>query len=251
MTELQVKIQFYEGPLDLLLHLIQKNEVDLHEIPVTLITAQYLEYLDLMETLNIELAADFLVMAATLIYLKSRLLLLREEDDEPEEVQTNLVEPLLARLSEKEITFQDAAGALARRQRLGRDVFGRGTAEFAPDAPIHDGSIEASLFELVEAFRRVSDQKPPEPTLEFVVESKTLAGRILEIQIFLKARAQCTFEELCAADRNQRELILSFLSILELARVGFLRLYQDSPLSRTLRLFLANPEAKLSTTELT
>jgi len=243
MSELSVKLNIYEGPLDLLLHLVQKNEVDLNEIPVALITSQYLDYLELMEALNMEVAADFLVMAATLIYLKSRLLLPREEDAGPEEIQTSLIEPLLARLGEREITFLDAAWALGRRRLLDRDVFGRGVsppAEIAADNSL----VEASLFDLVDAFRRVSDQKPPEPTLEFVTEPKTLACRLAEIQAFLKARAQSTFEELCALDRSRGEIILSFLSVLELARVGFLRLYQDFRQSRTLRLFLADPEAQ-------
>jgi len=242
MTELSVKLQIYEGPLDLLLHLVQKNEVDLNEIPVALITAQYLEYLELMEALNMEVAADFLVMAATLIYLKSRLLLPREENGEPDEAQTSLIEPLLARLGEKEVTFLDAAWALSQRRVLDRDVFGRGVAK--PAETVSDNFIEASLFDLVDAFRRVSDQKPPEPTLEFVTEPKTLACRLAEIQAFLKDKAQGTFEELCALDRNRGEIILSFLSVLELARVGFLRLYQDLRQSRSLRLFLADPEAK-------
>jgi segregation and condensation protein A len=214
---------------------------------VALITSQYLEYLDLMEALNVEVAADFLVMAATLIHLKSRLLLPSEEDFEPEEIQTNLVEPLLARLGEKEITVLDAARALGQRRLLDRDVFGRGgSIEFET---VNDGFIQPSLFDLVDAFRRVSDQKPPEPTLEFVVEPKTLACRLAEIQAFLKTKAQSTFEELCAQDRDRGEVILSFLSVLELARVGFLRLYQDLRQSRTLKLFLADPEAEPLTTE--
>jgi segregation and condensation protein A len=250
MTELSVKLQIYEGPLDLLLHLIQKNEVDLNEIPVALITSQYLEYLDLMEALNVETAADFLVMAATLIYIKSRLLLPREENFEPEEeIQTSLVEPLLARIGEKEFTFPDIAGALGRRRILGRDVFGRG--DLAQVDTVNNGFVGASLFDLVDAFRRVSDQKPLEPTLEFVAEPKTMACRLAEIQAFLKARAQSTFEELCARDRDRGEIILSFLGVLELARVGFLRLYQDLRQSNSLRLFLADPEAEPLTLEFT
>jgi len=250
MTELPVKLQIYEGPLDLLLHLVHKNEINLNEIPVALITSQYLEYLDMLEALNMEVAADFLVMAATLIHLKSRLLLPREEDYEPEEAQLNLlVEPLLARLGEKEVTFMDAAGALGRRQRLGWDVFGRGVSiEFEA---VNEGFIGTSLFELVEAFRRVSDQKPPEPTLEFVTEPKTLACRLAEIRAFLRAKAQTTFEELCAVDRDRGEVILSFLSVLELARVGFLRMYQDIRQGRSFRLFLADPEAEPLSLEFT
>jgi segregation and condensation protein A len=242
MNELSVKLQIYEGPLDLLLHLVQKNEVDLNEIPVALITSQYLEYLDMMEALNVETASDFLVMAATLIYIKSRLLLPREENFEPEEIQTSLIEPLLARIGEKEFTFQGIAGALSRRRILGRDVFGRGG--MAQVDTVNNGFVEASLFDLVDAFRRVSDQKPLEPTLEFVTEPKTMACRLSEIQAFLKAKAQSTFEELCALDRDRGEIILSFLGVLELARVGFLRLYQDTRQSHSLRLFLADPKAE-------
>ena len=250
MTELSVKLQIYEGPLDLLLHLIHKNEVNLNEISVALITSQYLEYLDLMEALNVEVASDFLVMAATLIHLKSRLLLPREDDVEPEETQLDFtIEPLLARLGEKEVTFMDAAGALGRRHRLGWNVFGRGGSTEIQAAP--DGFFEASLFELVDAFRRISDQKPPEPTLEFVAEPKTLACRLAEIQAFLKAKAQTTFEELCALDRDRGEIILSFLSVLELAKIGFLCLYQDLRDSPSLRLFLADPEAEPLSMEFT
>ena len=246
MTEPQVKIKFYEGPLDLLLHLIQKNEIDLNEIPVALITAQYLEYLDLIEALNVETAADFLVMAATLIHLKARLLLPQEDALEPEDIKDGLMEPLLARLREKKITFQDAAVALGRRPLFGRDVFGRGSAKDALEGPANanDAAIEASLYDLLEAFRRISERPPLEPTLEFVVEPKTMALRLAEIQDFLKAKAQCTFDEVCALDRDLGEMVLSFLGVLELARVGFLRLYQDLSQSRSLKLFLADPKAE-------
>ena len=247
MAELRVKLQIYEGPLDLLLHLIQKNEVDLDDIPVARITAQYLEYLELMEDLNVEVAADFLVMAATLTHLKARFLLPREageevEDTAAEELRTTLLNPLLER--QKQIDYKEAALALARRQFLGQDVFGRGGADLSAEAEaLTEGFITASLFDLVGAFRRVADQKPPEPTLKFVVEPKTIGQRLAEIQAFLKNSPQSDFEELCAGDRERGEVVLSFLAVLELARVGFLRLYQDSRQSRTILIFLADPEA--------
>ncbi|GHV56731.1 segregation and condensation protein A [Deltaproteobacteria bacterium] len=250
MDELLVKLQIYEGPLDLLLHLIHKNEVNLDDIPVALITAQYLEYLDLMEALNMEVAADFLVMAATLTQIKSRLLLPREgaAEDEglAEDLRTSLINPLLARLGQ-EVNFQEAAQALGRRRLLGRDVFGRGGQPLAEveteAAALNDGFIEASLFDLMEAFRRVSDQKPREATLKFVAESKTIGQRLSEIQKLLKTRTQGTFAELCALDRDRGEVVLSFLALLELARVGFLRLYQNLRQNQEIMIFLADPEA--------
>jgi segregation and condensation protein A len=250
MDELLVKLQIYEGPLDLLLHLIHKNEVELDDIPVALITAQYLEYLDLMEALNVEVAADFLVMAATLIQIKSRFLLPRESTAEDEslagDLQTALIDPLMAHL-DRAVNFQDVALVLGRRRLLGRDVFGRGGQPLAEaeteTAALSDGFIEASLFDLMEAFRRVSDQKPRDPALEFVVESKTIGRRLVEIQDFLKARPQGTFAEICARDMERGEVILSFLAVLELARVGFLRLYQDLRRGREIMVFLADPEA--------
>ncbi len=131
MTDLLVKLQIYEGPLDLLLHLIKKNEVDLDDIPVALITAQYLEYLDLMESLNVELASDFLVMAATLTQIKSRLLLPHEESEDQDtnpvdDLKAAIIDPLLEHLRRGFSDYREAAEALSSRQLLNADVFVRG-----------------------------------------------------------------------------------------------------------------------------
>ncbi len=265
--ELLVKLQMYEGPLDLLLHLIKKNEVDLDDVPVALITAQYLEYLDLMESLNVEMAADFLVMAATLAQIKSRLLLPREDGDDPEadpeaEFKAAVLDPLLEHLRRGAGDFSGAAEALRHRQILDSDVFVRGGSplEEDPDAP--DEPLAATLFDLVDAFRRLSEKKERTRTLEFVVERKTLAERLVEIRTFLKDRKRGFFEDICAGDRDKGEVVLSFLAILELARIGFLRLYQASPDRRAaapagdgpeaapgLELFLADPEAEVGDAE--
>lgn len=249
MSDLLVKLQIYEGPLDLLLHLIKKNEVDLDDIPVALITAQYLEYLDLMEGMNVEVAADFLVMAATLTQIKSRLLLPREDDPEadPEgELKAAIIDPLLAHLRQN-ADYRDVAEALGRRQFLNTDVFvrgGRPLEELEAEAGwAGERLVEASLFDLMDSFRRLAERKKEAPLMRFVVETKTIAQRIAEIQAALKEH-NLTFAELCAEDRDQGELVLSFLAVLELARVGFLRLYQDLEKSREMRLFLANPEAE-------
>ncbi|UQZ87934.1 hypothetical protein C4J81_01355 [Deltaproteobacteria bacterium Smac51] len=253
MSDLLVKLQIYEGPLDLLLHLIKKNEVDLDDIPVALITAQYLAYLDLMESMNVEVAADFLVMAATLTQIKSRLLLPHEKDedddiDPTDEIKASIIDPLLEHMRRGGVKdFKDAAEALRSRQLLNSDVFVRG-GNLLDDEEFNDtgeGLADATLFDLVDAFRRLAEKKPETRTLKFVVETKTIGERIGEIRQFLKDRKSGTFEEICGSDRSQGELVLSFLAVLELARTGFLRLYQNVAKSCEMNIFLANPDADI------
>lgn len=243
MRDLLVKIPLYEGPLDLLLHLIKKNEVDLNDIPVALITARYLEYLDLMEAMNVEVAADFLVMAATLTQIKSKLLLPREDDDDDgdpaDEIKAAIIDPLLDRLRRGGVKdFKEAAEALRSRQFLNSDVFARGANLMDEEAG--ESLAEATLFDLMDAFRRLARKKPEPPSLEFVVETKTIGERIEEICQFLKNRKVSDFEEICAGDQGRGELVLSFLAVLELARTGFLRLYQNANFEK-MNIFLATP----------
>lgn len=255
MSELTVKLQIYEGPLDLLLHLIKKNEVDLEEIPLALITAQYLEYLELMEALNVELAADFLVMAATLTQIKSRLLLpLPPEEDElidaGEDLKSAVIAPLLERLKAGLSGFHEAAEALGERQLLGADVFTRSGGDRAlaeaqsAARPSQDALFEASIFDLVDAFRQLAEKKKEAKSLHFVVESKTIGQRVREIQKFLRDKKRGSFAELCREDRAEGALVLSFLALLELARTGFLRFYQNLAQGEELMIYLNNPEAE-------
>ncbi len=245
MRDLVVKIPLYEGPLDLLLHLIKKNEVDLNDIPVALITARYLEYLDLMEAMNVEVAADFLVMAATLTQIKSKLLLPREDEDDDgghaDEIKAAIIDPLLEHLRRGGVKdFKEAAEALRSRQFLNSDVFARGANLMDEEATAGAGEnlAEATLFDLMDAFRRLARKKPEPPSLEFVVETKTIGERIEEICQFLKDRKVSNFEEICAGDQGRGELVLSFLAVLELARTGFLRLYQNANFEK-MSIFLA------------
>jgi len=236
--DLNVKLEIYEGPLDLLLHLIKKNEVDIYDIPIALITSQYLAYLELMESLNIELAGEFLLMAATLTQIKSKMLLpVLEEDQEEEEEDPRMaiVRPLLEHMK-----IRDAAEALERRAILDRDVFTRDVslADLGL-APAEEALVEASLFELIDAFQRLVSKFEAVSGLDIYLETRTLQERINEIIIFLREKRQASFEELTAKDRTKAEFILSFLAVLELARTGCLRLYQHQT-AKVIMLFFAD-----------
>lgn len=223
---LEVKLDIYEGPLDLLLHLIRKNEVDIYDIPIALITRQYLEYLELMESMNMEIAGEFLLMAATLTQIKSKTLLPVLNDDEEmeeEDPRMAIVRPLL-----EHIRIKEAAEALERRTVLNRDVFVRSLSLDEQGYSDEQGDIvKANLFDLIDAFRKIVTRFTRKSGIEIVVETKTIKERISEIIRLLKKEKQVAFEKLCENDKTRAELILSFLSILELARVAFVNLYQN------------------------
>jgi segregation and condensation protein A len=241
---LTIKLEIYEGPLDLLLHLIKKNEVDIYDIPITLITDQYLEYLEIMESMNVELAGEFLLMAATLTQIKSKLLLPTLSDDseegaEEEDPRMAIVRPLLEHMK-----LKDAADSLQRRTILDRDVFAR-------DIPLEDLGlegeskeelVEANLFDLVDAFRTIVTRFEKSGGLRFVVETKTIQERIIEILRELKKSKQVDFVEICRTDRSKAELILSFLAVLELARVGWTKLFQNQTSKAIMLYFIEKPE---------
>jgi segregation and condensation protein A len=151
MMDYEVKLEMFEGPLDLLLHLIHKNEVDIFDIPIATITDQYLEYLELMKSLEMSIAGDFLVMASTLIHIKSRMLLPgRDEEDEEEDPRLEITRPLLEYMQLKEM-----AKELSEREILGRDVFARGDATSFDEYPDMLPKPDVTLFQLMDAFRRI------------------------------------------------------------------------------------------------
>jgi len=223
-----VKLPVFEGPLDLLLHLIRVNEVEITDIPVARIAEQYLEYLALIRELNLDIAGEYLLMAATLAWIKSRMLLPGSETDDAEEGADPRAE-LIARLLEYR-RFKEAAGQLGERRLLGRDVFeARG-----PQPESRSGSereIEAGLFELVEAYRRVLRKaRPSAAAHEIEAESLTVHERMVAVMRTLEARESIEFERIffeCDGRAPSRLMIVTtFLAILELARLAALRLYQ-------------------------
>ncbi len=225
-----VKLPAFEGPLDLLLHLIRSNEVDISDIPIALISQQYIEYLDLMRMLDIDIAAEYLLMAATLAHIKSRLLLPPDPDaldsDEGEDPRAEL-----ARRIAEFARFKEVAGELGERPLLGRDVF-----EVQPDLsemPRSDEVLVVSMFSLVEAMRRVLDKIPAEERHHQVaLERVTLKDRIVAVMDALRETGQGTilFEELLEqgdAPLTREHVVVTFLSILELAKIQALRIFQN------------------------
>jgi len=228
-----VKLAVFEGPLDLLLHLIRQNEVDITDIPIARIAEQYLATIELMQELDLDVAAEYLVMAATLALIKSRMLLPGESEDEEEAVDPRA--DLVRRLLEYQ-RFKEVAEALSKRRMLGRDVFpvvGPG-----PEAtPEGEREIEVGLFELVAAFRDVlQHERAADLKHEVETEHVTVRDRMMIVMELLERSESVEFTQIFraggeagddAGGRPSRAvLVATFLAILELARLAALRIYQ-------------------------
>jgi segregation and condensation protein A len=226
-----VKLPIFEGPLDLLLHLIRQNEVEITEIPVARVCEQYLEYLELMRDLNLDVAAEYLVMAATLALIKSRMLLPPEGEEEGEEALDPRSE-LVARLLEYQ-RYKEVAEALARRRLLGRDVFEVQGAGLESNCEA-EREIEAGLFELLDAFREVlrGARDRGEGIHEVEIEIVTVRERMVAVMDLLEGAGSLEFGQLFESSVGGRPslsmLVATFLAILELARLSALRLYQSA-----------------------
>lgn len=223
-----VKLPIFEGPLDLLLHLIRQNEVDIRDIPVALIGQQYLDYIELMREMNIDIAAEYLVMAATLALIKSRMLLPSEGAEGEDEAIDPRAE-LVARLLEYQ-RFKEAAHSLAERRWLDRDIYKIG-APGAPSTPEAEREIEVGLFDLIEAFRTVLDEWGGTSRAHAVEgEPVTVRERMLFVMEQLAGRSQMEFAEIFRTEASgppsRSILIATFLAILELARLEALSLFQ-------------------------
>lgn len=232
-----VAIDVFEGPLDLLLHLIQKHELDIFDIPIAFVTEKYLEYLRFMESLNLDVAAEYLLMAATLAHIKSRELL-PHVPDEQSAASDAVIEPeedprvaLIRRLLEYQ-KFKLAGEELAARGIAGRDVFTRGAdlrAELEQGAPLASIPMHA----LLEAFQRVLSRKSARVEHEVTEDRVSIADRIHQIVDRMRALGErsCTFDALFEDARTTHELVVTFLALLEMTRLKMTRLYQAAALS--------------------
>lgn len=224
----RVKLPVFEGPLDLLLHLIKKSEVEIVDIPVATITEQYLGYLEAMRELSLDIAGEFLVMAATLTLIKSRMLLPPSEEDEEEEAdpRADLVRQLL-----EYQRYREAALALSERPLLHRDVFVREPvmdAEAAAELP----RLKVTPWELLDAFRNVLKRARPDAVHEVVVEQISLRDRVRTLLDALSVARSLEFDSLFPEDATRFEIIMTFLALLELMKMGAARATQEERYGR-------------------
>ena len=223
----QVRLPLFEGPLDLLLHLIRENELEITDLPIAQVASQYLEYLELLRELHLDVAAEYLVMAATLAWIKSHMLLPGDPADEAEEIDPRAA--LIARLLDYQ-RFKEVADQLERRPRLGRDVFAPAGAELELPA---EGAreIEVGLLELVEALRRALRKASASDAIhEVLTETVTVRERMVAVIDALERNEVVELDSLLRGPegRSSRSLLVAtFLAILELARTAALRLYQS------------------------
>jgi segregation and condensation protein A len=229
-TDYAIKLDIFEGPLDLLLFLIKKNEIDIYNIPVALITEQYLKYLDIIKSLNLDLAGEYLVMASTLIHIKSRLLLPVPEEPSEEEKEEDPRAELVRQLLEYQ-AFKDVAVDLERRPHLERDVFKRSAPlpeESRKTDEAEDDLVEVSIFELIEAFHRVVSRIDKKELMDVDLEKMSLADTMNDVMERLTREKNLTFEELLGERNDRRWIIYTFLALLELIKLRMIKAYQTS-----------------------
>lgn len=229
MAGIPLKLEVFEGPLDLLLHLVRKDKLDVNDIPISLITEQYLAYLDVMKALNLDIASEFLVMASTLIYIKSRSLLPRQEGElEPEDDPEILQAELQRRLTEYE-KFKEAAARLGERPLLGREVFAR---DFVGEEPPEEelSVTELSLADLITAFKDVLARIPTKEFHKVFVDRLSTADAISFLLDRLKEDGTIRFEKLLEEFATRNEIVSFFLAILELVKERTVKVFQANPM---------------------
>ena len=222
-----VRLQNFEGPLDLLLHLIKKNEVSIHDIPIALITQQYLDAVQLMQELDLDVAGEFLVMAATLIHIKSKMLLPRPEtaagvEGEEEDPRDALVRRLLEHQK-----FKAAAGLLHEREVLRAAQWARpdeAVAHIAGDE--YEPELEVDLFSLLTAFQAVDERAKQRPKVLLPPEQIPVEERIEQLLVRLSETEAIGFEDLFADVNDRGGLIVTFLALLEMIRLKLVRVFQ-------------------------
>ncbi len=227
----QVKIEIFEGPLDLLLYLVKRSEVDIYEVPLAEITDDYLSYLHALEELNIELVGEFLVVAAALLLIKSRMLLPVEQarvDDEEEAEELDPHQELAQRLLEYR-TFRDAAELLAESRQLRERIYLRA---LAPGSEVGTGYVlleDVSVFDLVTAFRELLARAEAEPVQELPRRRYTVADQIRAIQRAVASGPPegVTFLEVLTPPLTKALVIVTFLAVLELMRRQRIRVIQE------------------------
>lgn len=227
----RVQLPAFEGPLDLLLHLVRKHELDILDIPISFITEKYTAYIRMLDELNIDVASEYLVMAATLVHIKSRVLLPNPPDEGRDEVaEDEELDPraeLVRRLLEYQ-KYKGVAEELSERSMLGRDVFARGSSEQVASGPAPLSGV--NVFKLLDAFQRVLERTSQTREHEIDFERFSISEKISEISDRLRQTPKLTFQEIFADGASRAELIITFLAILEMTKLRLTKISQDGPL---------------------
>jgi len=214
----------FEGPMDLLIHLIKKNEVDIYDIPIALITDQYLQYIDWMKSMNIDIAGDFLLMAATLTHIKSKMLLPIDENgaEDEDDPRMEITRPLLEYLQMK-----SAAARLSERDILGDKTFSRILDR--KDLPIdnEDRVIKVGLFELMDAFQKLLEKIPASSGIDFTTDKISVKEKINQLVDIFEKKGSITFDQLFDENATKSELVVTFLAILEMVKLSLIGIIQN------------------------
>lgn len=225
MQEYKIKVEVFEGPMDVLMHLIEKNQIDIYDIPIAIITEQYLAYLRALEIFNIEVASEFLVMAATLLQIKSRMLLPKPPKIEEEE--DDLIDPrqeLVNRLLEYK-QFKQISSLLEEMAESRGKYFFRQKQEFSSDLPLPEG---LSIDDLLLAFAAVWESQLKEPVQTFVSrEEVTMQDKMQDIIYLLRSSSRLTFGETLIRSGGKSEIVAAFLALLELIRLKRIMINQE------------------------
>ena len=228
LDSIQIKLQSFEGPLDLLVHLIKKNQMNVYDIQISVITKQYLEYLNLLQELNLDLASEFLVMAATLIHIKSKMLLPRPETaagdpGDEEDPRDTLVRRLLEHQK-----FKAAAELLHEKEMLRSAQWGRPESRIEAIAgDDYEPEFEVDLFSLLSAFKQVLERARERPPVVLPAEQISIELRIDQMLERLSETEACGFEDLFDDVASRGELIVTFLALLEMIRLKLIRVFQS------------------------
>lgn len=224
----RVKLEMFEGPLDLLIHLIKQNELNVYDIPIALITEQYLGYIELMQEMNLDVAGEFLVMASTLIHIKSKMLLPRPETAAGIEPEEDPREALVRRLLEHQ-KFKAAAELLHERETMRSAQFTRPDSRVAgAEEDEYEPELEVDLFSLLTAFKGVLERASRRPRMVIPPEQISIEDRIQQLLARLSETEACGFEDLFRdGDGSRPFMIVTFLALLEMIRLKLIRVFQS------------------------
>lgn len=220
----QLKIEIFEGPLDLLLYLIREKKMDICDIPIVEITRQYMAYLEVLKELNLELAGEYLVMAAELMRIKTRSLLPKPPEDEEKEEGQDPRDELTRRLLEYQ-RYKNASFDLRLKEHQRQQLFGRG-AEIVHHVEGEEALVDANVFDLFTAFKKILDEKKDTPDYEVEITHLSVTDRIHYLLELLNATDSVTFESLFTPLNTKQEIIVTFLGLLELMRLKLARIQQ-------------------------